>query len=265
MDRAAQQPDFAEQVRIAEQWRAVNCPGVCHRSLAATEELYGRSAWQAMYAPNPSTPAYDLWQEGFAEASQGAFNLLALTESASSIATVWKGRSAARFADDLALPSAWTAEFTTNLGDLPAGAVQCLDPGSTLVQSGEFLTFFRGDRSGTNVFKSYAARAGGYRYSQSLIETTPIDELMLLHAIDSTDPPSPFISITADPQVARFFAGDNGVVLELSLPSNRAIYNVYNDYVVPAGPKNEFLSEQEWLVPNYIRPSEIVRKTQVGD
>ena len=123
----------------------------------------------------------------------------------------------------------------------------------------EFLTLYRGEQAGTSVMKSYAAREGGYAYSQNIIRNSSLDDLMRSHAFDSANPASPFISTTADPGVARFFAGPNGVVHELQVPANRAIQNLFNDMMVPAGPGGRLVPESEFLIPNYIRPSEIIR------
>lgn len=78
------------------------------------------------------------------------------------------------------------------------------------------------------------------------------------HAVDSANPASPFISLTADRRVAEFFAGPNGVVNEFRIPLNRATFNQFNDLHVPAGPSGGMIPEAEFLVPNYIRPSEFV-------
>ena len=82
---------------------------------------------------------------------------------------------------------------------------------------------------------------------------------MMAHAIDSSKPPSPFISTTTDRRVAEFFAGKDGVVNEFEIPSNRIIQNPYNHMHVPAGKGDDLISESEWLVPNYIKRSEFVK------
>jgi YD repeat-containing protein len=124
----------------------------------------------------------------------------------------------------------------------------------------EFVTVFRGDRAGTTVIKSHAASEVGYAGSQRIIDSNNLDDLFRSHAVDSTSPPSPFISVTTDPEVARHFAGATGVVNEFRIPLSRATPNPFNNLHVPAGPGGQLRPEQEYLVPNYIRPSEFVRR-----
>lgn len=124
----------------------------------------------------------------------------------------------------------------------------------------EFITVFRGDRAGTTIIKSSAARESGYDGSQRIIDSNNLDDLFRGHALDSSSPPSPFISVRTDPAVARYFAGPNDVVNEFRIPVSRATPNPFNNYVVPAGPGRRLTPEAEYLVPNYIRPSEFVRK-----
>ena len=124
----------------------------------------------------------------------------------------------------------------------------------------EAITVVRGGRAGTTVIKSAAAREGGYASSQRIIDSNNLDDLFRSHALDSASPPSPFISVTTDPAVARHFAGPTGVVNELRIPASRASKNQFNNYVVPAGQGGQLIPGAELLVPNYIRPSEFVRK-----
>ncbi len=128
------------------------------------------------------------------------------------------------------------------------------------VNAPEFVTVFRGDRVGTTIIKSNAAREGGYASSQRIIDSNNLDDLFRSHALDSSSPPSSFISVTTDLSVARFFAGPSGVVNEFRIPVSRATPNPLNNYVVPAGPSGRLVPEAELLVPNYIRPSEFVRR-----
>ncbi len=123
----------------------------------------------------------------------------------------------------------------------------------------DFITVFRGDRPGTTVIKSNAARQQGYAGSQRLIDEGNLDDLFRAHAADSASPASPFISTTTDRRVAEFFAGPNGVVNEFRIPRSRATPNPFNDFQVPAGPGGSLIPEAEFLVPNYIRPSEFLR------
>jgi hypothetical protein len=120
------------------------------------------------------------------------------------------------------------------------------------------LTLYRGDAPGTTIIKSQAAHQYGYAGSQSIIDRGNLDELLQSHALDSSNPPSPFISLTTDPAVAEYFAGPSGVVNEFQIPVTRAIQNPYNNFHVPAGPDGALVPESEFLVPNYIRPSEFV-------
>lgn len=124
----------------------------------------------------------------------------------------------------------------------------------------DFVTLYRGDQAGVKIIKSNAAKEFGYSKASDLIENGDLSELMRSHASSSSIPPSPFISATTDPNVARFFAGPNGIVHELRVPVNRAIKNIYNNMLVPAGPKGNLIPEAEYLIPNYIRPSEIIQK-----
>ena len=130
--------------------------------------------------------------------------------------------------------------------------------------SDQFVTLFRGDRPGTTVIKSPAAQVGGYAESQSLIDEGNLDDLFSAHAADSWSPPSPFISLTSDRQVAEYFAGPNGVVNEFSVPLSRATSNPFNNFVVPAGPGGSLIPEAEYLVPNYLRPSEFITRPPGG-
>ena len=130
-----------------------------------------------------------------------------------------------------------------------------IDPNGT----DNFVTVFRGDQPGTTVIKSHAAREGGFAHSQRLIDEGDLDELFQAHALDSSNPASPFISTTSDRRVAEFFAGPDGVVNEFQIPTSRATPNPHNNMVVPAGPNGQLIPESEFLVPNYIRPSEFVR------
>lgn len=120
------------------------------------------------------------------------------------------------------------------------------------------LTLYRGDAPGTTIIKSHAAREYGYAGSQSIIDKGNLDELLQSHALDSSSPPSPFISLTTDPAVAKYFAGPDGAVNEFRISVTRAIRNPYNNLYVPAGPNGALVPESEFLVPNYIRPSEFV-------
>ncbi|MEZ4776128.1 MAG: DUF6443 domain-containing protein [Bacteroidia bacterium] len=116
-----------------------------------------------------------------------------------------------------------------------------------------FLILYRGDATPSRVIKSYAAKDGGYLHSQKIIENSNLDDLMKAHAENSFNPKSPLISLTDDPEVARYFAGPKGTVHVLRIPESRVIKNPYNNYSIPTGQ-----SEAEYLVPNYIRLSEFV-------
>jgi hypothetical protein len=108
-------------------------------------------------------------------------------------------------------------------------------------------TFYRGDQAGLTEFPSYAARAGGQANSEAVLAKGDLKDLMVQHALDSNNPPSPFISVTPNPDVARRFAVDSGgSVYQLQLAPGRAIPNPFNPY-----------GESECLVPHYISPNEI--------
>ena len=106
---------------------------------------------------------------------------------------------------------------------------------------------FRGDRAGTTIIKSNAAREGGYASSQRIIDSNNLDDLFQSHALDSSSPASPFISVTTDPNVARYFAGPNGIVNEVRIPVSRATSNPFNNYVVPAGPGGQLVPEASMM------------------
>jgi RHS repeat-associated protein len=152
-----------------------------------------------------------------------------------------------------------TAEVADTASDLARTERHATAALADAAENAAFRTVYRGDPAGVNVIKSYAAREGGYAHSSELIRTGNLDELMSAHAFDSRNPASPFISVTSDPAVARYFAGPNGVVREFRIPLNRALPNPQNNLFVPAGPGGSLIPEAEFLVPNYIRPSEIVR------
>jgi len=83
---------------------------------------------------------------------------------------------------------------------------------------------------------------------------------MRAHSRSSTNPySSPFLSVTTDPRVARYHAGSDGIVNKLRIPRNRVSPNNFYNISVPGGPRGSMISESEWLVPNYIRLSEIIK------
>ncbi|WP_298243757.1 hypothetical protein [uncultured Bradyrhizobium sp.] len=104
-------------------------------------------------------------------------------------------------------------------------------------------TFYRGDQAGLTEFRSHAARAGGQAYSEAVLAEGDQHDLMTKHALDSRNPPSPYIAVTTDPNVARIH-GDT--TYRLQLAPGRATPNPYSLY-----------SESEYLVPHYISPDEI--------
>ncbi|MEZ4824834.1 MAG: DUF6443 domain-containing protein [Bacteroidia bacterium] len=118
---------------------------------------------------------------------------------------------------------------------------------------GGFIILYRGQESASKVIKSYAAQENGYAYSQKIIETSNLDDLMMKHALDSRTNKSPFISASIDPAVAEHFAGPTGTVHVLRVPVSRAIPNPHNSFTIPGG-----ASEAEYLIPNYIRLSEFI-------
>jgi RHS repeat-associated protein len=165
------------------------------------------------------------------------------------------------FAGDLVRGSvaAWNGDVATtdqaSQGLFGQGLFSLLTAGMASVSSAQSLPateetapqiFYRGDQAGLTSFQSYAAQAGGVGNSEAVLANGDLTELMANHAIDSASPPSPFISITTDPAVARTFAGPEGSVYQLQLAPGRAILNTQNP-----------LSESEWLVPHQISPSEI--------
>jgi hypothetical protein len=133
---------------------------------------------------------------------------------------------------------------TREFSDFVAGSSTVADLGAQAGDDG--LTFYRGDQSGLTEFQSHAAQTGGQAYSQDVLASNDLNDLMSQHAADSSNPPSPFISVTTNPDVARTFAGANGSVYKLQLAPGRAIPNLFNPF-----------DENEYLVPNYISPGEI--------
>ena len=92
-----------------------------------------------------------------------------------------------------AIAAAW-AYFTTH-----PEAVQ----NEPQIQDGlEQLTFYRGDQAGLTEFLSHAAQIGGQGNSEEILANGDLDQLMAQHALDSSNPPSPFISVTTDPNMA---------------------------------------------------------------
>jgi len=73
---AAQSPDFARQQLIYQQWSAVNCPGVCHRSPEATEAAYGEDVWRWRNQPRPDTPLVDAYSSGVGDMVGGGISLV---------------------------------------------------------------------------------------------------------------------------------------------------------------------------------------------
>jgi hypothetical protein len=104
-------------------------------------------------------------------------------------------------------------------------------------------TFYRGDQAGLTEFRSPAAQAGGHANSEAVLAKGDMNDLMTKHSLDSRNPPSPYISVTTDPNVARLH-GDT--TYRLKLAPGRAIPNPSSLY-----------SESEHLVPHYISPDEI--------
>jgi hypothetical protein len=70
-----------------------------------------------------------------------------------------------------------------------------------------------------------------------------MNDLMVRHGLDKRNPPSPFIAVTTDPEVARSYGS---TTYQLQLAPGRAIPNPFSPY-----------SESEYLVPHYISPEEI--------
>lgn len=132
----------------------------------------------------------------------------------------------------------------------------CTDGDCTNEAQEVIRTFYRGDQAGTSIIKSYASRVGGYEHSRQVLANGNLNNLMKAHSNSSSTPPSPFVSVTTDPQVARFFAGPDDIVNKFQIPLSRVVQNTYNNFVVPAGTNGKFILENEWLVPHYIRLSE---------
>ena len=105
------------------------------------------------------------------------------------------------------------------------------------------LTFYRGDQAGLTEFRSHAARVGGQANSEAVLAKGDKHDLMTKHSLDSRNPPSPYIAVTTDPNVARLHGE---TTYRLQLAPGRAIPNASSPY-----------QESEYLVPHYISPDEI--------
>jgi hypothetical protein len=186
-----------------------------------------------------------------------------IARTATEISAANKAAAAARAAEEVAAAAklAKTTEEAAIAAKSGSGGVRVTGEKAKIIapdSAGETVTLYRGDAPGTTVIKSQAAQQHGYAGSQTIIDSGNLDDLLQSHALDSSNPPSPFISLTTDPAVAEYFAGPDGVVNEFQIPVGRAIPNPYNNFVVPAGPGGALVPESEFLVPNYIRPSEFV-------
>jgi len=131
-----------------------------------------------------------------------------------------------------------------------------------------YETLYRGDsRGGVAWMKSHKGRKSGHMTALNETLLPDQDAIMKQHARDSVTPPSPYISVTSDPRVAEYFATNggttSGVVYTLKVKCGRATQNKFNHLAVPAGPNGKLIDEAEWLIPGYIRPSEVVAKRKV--
>lgn len=128
---------------------------------------------------------------------------------------------------------------------LATGARAAEEASAALGPAAEYAprTFYRGDQAGLTEFQSHAAKVGGQAYSEAVLAKGNKNDLMTNHSLDSANPPSPYISVTSDPNVARSH-GDT--TYRLQLAPGRATPNPYSLY-----------SESEYLVPHYISPDEI--------
>lgn len=115
--------------------------------------------------------------------------------------------------------------------------------------------------------KSHGVRNRGYMKALNQKDLPDQDAVMKQHARDSVTAPSPYISVTLDQRVAKYFATNGGttpgVVYTLKVKCGRAKQNKFNSLWVPAGPNGKLISEAEWLMPGFIRPSEVVTKRKV--
>jgi RHS repeat-associated protein len=108
--------------------------------------------------------------------------------------------------------------------------------------------FYRADVPGKTIMKSHKAEETSLDAADKLLLTGDWDKMMEDHAKSSTNPPSPFVSVTSDPLFAALWAKVFGVKV-YEIYTNRAIRN-------PFGKPGE----SEWLVPLLIHSSEIVSK-----
>ena len=136
----------------------------------------------------------------------------------------------------------------------PSGLTKCI------------YTLYRGDsRDGSSIMKSHGATKYGYAEANARIELGDMKSMMKDHAQDSYQFFSPFISLTSNPKVAEYFATNGGTrsgyVYEFKIPCSRVIENIYNRKAVFIDGK--YINENEWLVKNYIKKSEIINKRKV--
>jgi RHS repeat-associated protein len=153
----------------------------------------------------------------------------------------------------------------TNSHAYAPNPLQWVDPLGLTSKGGCYGTFYRGDsRGGVSWMRSHGARSSGYLSAVQQTERLNQDGVMKQHAFDSVTPASPYISVTTDPKVAEFFATNGGsttgTVYTLKIKCGRAKQNKFNRMMVPAGTGGKMTSEAEWLVPAYIKPSEVVGK-----
>ncbi len=66
---------------------------------------------------------------------------------------------------------------------------------------------------------------------------------------------SSLISLTSDPDVARVFAGKNGIVREFRMPKSMVVKNPHNRLTIFVPDKGIYALENEWLARNVIHPN----------
>jgi len=159
--------------------------------------------------------------------------------------TLWEGPL--RFAGGAlgVLGPLGAARLGTGARAAPTLARAAEDASAGLGQAAENAprTFYRGDQAGLTEFRSHAAQAGGQANSEAVLAKGDKHDLMTKHSLDSGNPPSPYIAVTTDPNIARLHGE---TTYRLQLAPGRAIPNSFSRY-----------SESEYLVPHYISPDEI--------
>jgi len=156
-----------------------------------------------------------------------------------------------------------TASFSGGAFDIAAGATAARaaklgksgssEPELTVEpinsQSEQTVTVYRGESTEAQSVHAKAVQDDGLGFSEGVYQQRDLDQLKQQHARSSDDPRSLLISTTTDPEVAKHFAGPGGVVNEYKIPKNKIHQNEHNNMVVNPSGTDDWLPENEWVVP----------------